>query len=94
MGIIKLSDGREAAAGEIIVGFNENLSAVDERMILETAQKNGVLPGTVKKEFPHTSAVLIDVSQTDSIEQAIAAFEKINGVRYAEPNYTIKIPEN
>lgn len=82
---------QQTTTKRILVGFNKNMTQAEKETILATAQKNGAIPGTIISSIKEIDVLVINVSQVPSIEQAIAIYQKIKGVAYAEPDSTIHI---
>lgn len=82
------ADGWLAAAGRIIVGFQDGVSDAEQVDIHCQARAHGAPSATVIKPVGSVGQ-LVDVSGAVSLEAAIAAYLADPRVRYAEPDYMV-----
>ncbi|GEM_PF-4239738 len=87
-GTVMTADGRRAAAGRIIVGFQDDVSDAEQADIHCQARTRGAPPATVIRSVGSVGQ-LVDVSGAVSLEVAIAAYLADPRVRYAEPDYAV-----
>lgn len=85
---VKLSDGREAAADRLIVGFKDGVDDSGRADAHQKAQGNGLIAAKALQKLG-PSAEIVDVTGAASLEDAIKIYEADPRVRYAEPDFQV-----
>ncbi|MBB6098939.1 hypothetical protein HNR42_002374 [Deinobacterium chartae] len=79
-----LAEGGKYLEGQIVVGLEEGTSA---------QQIASALGGTVIKEIGHLRAAVIALPRRGTVQKAVKSLTRVEGVRYAEPNYFLPKPK-
>jgi thermitase len=78
---VRLTDGRRAVAGELLVGLSPG-DAARQSALAELARRGAVLAG----EVPDLALLLVRLPAGADVEREAPRYSGIPGVRYAEPN--------
>src|SRR5439155_9933669 len=73
---------RSAVPGELLIGFRDGVSSVQQRQILAK------VGGVEKRAFKRIRGALVRVPP-DALEQALEQLRSDDRVRYAEPNFVV-----
>ena len=89
---VRTSDGREAVADRIIVGYQDNVSPSERQAVHAQAETRGL---TVARTVQAVSATsdLVDVSGAASVEDAARIYRADPRVRFAQPDLVLKKAE-
>jgi len=91
------SDGREAVADRIIVGFKSGVSDTEKDAVHRAVAGAQGIPLPVPLKGVDRSAQYMDVTGVPSLEAAIQSYQADSRVRYAEPDYLMhptEVPNN
>ncbi len=83
---VKTADGREAVAGQLVVGFHEGVTEAEKEDAHRQAAGRGVAAARAVGRVGSRTQV-VDVAGARSLEDATRAYRADSRVRYAEPNY-------
>ena len=83
---VELPDGRDVASDRLILVLDDPTNKINVDEILKIAREKGALPSVLIRPLGGSS-VVIDVSQSESIEKAFNIFSQIKGMGIKEVEY-------